>query len=252
MTGVFNIVEDKEIITKDAILIEGFPSVGVISSIASNYLINTLQMEYVGAVYSRFLAPASIVIDGVPYPPFRIYAGKPTCVDGVCEQIIVMTSEFKVPDLFVTSLAETILDWSKAKGITKIISIEGIPTKDAVELESQLVGTGSTARAREFLKKQGVQLMDSGLVVGISGVLLYEAARRGQDVSCVLAHAMDDIPDSRSAAKIIAFVNKVFASIEVDVAPLLNQAEALEAVIKKVRNNTPKKTPEDMMVPIYQ
>jgi uncharacterized protein len=111
---------------------------------------------------------------------------------------------------------------------------------------------GSTARAREFLKKQGLNLMDTGLVVGISGVLLYEAARRDQDVSCVLAHAMPEVPDSRSAAKIIAFVNKVFASIEVDVAPLLNQAEAIEAMIKKVRNTAPKRTPEDMVVPIYQ
>jgi len=44
----------------------------------------------------------------------------------------------------------------------------------------------------------------------------------------------------------------VFTSIETDITPLLTQAEAIENDIKKVRAHQTKKTPEDMIVPIYQ
>jgi len=253
MGRMFEIVEyDKDVITKDAILIEGFPSVGLISSIAASYLINTLDLECVGAVYSNYLPPASVIIDGTPYPPFRIYSGKPKCLNGICEQLVVMTSEFKIPDTIAIPFADAILDWVKSRGLKGIISLEGLLVQDLAEVDRPLVGTGSTEHAREFLKKQGVELMPLGLVTGISGVLLNEGARKKIDVSCVLAHTMSEVADFRGAAKLITFINKVFTSIETDITPLLTQAEAIENDIKKVRAHQTKKTPEDMIVPIYQ
>ncbi|MCK4756822.1 MAG: PAC2 family protein, partial [Thermoplasmata archaeon] len=92
------IIERKEVDMKDAVLIEGFPSVGMVSTIVSNYLIKMLNLEYVGLVSSRHFYPTAIISDSVPLPPLRIYSGKPICLEkSICSKVVVLTSEFPPP-----------------------------------------------------------------------------------------------------------------------------------------------------------
>ncbi|EQD25770.1 protein containing DUF75, partial [mine drainage metagenome] len=46
------IYEIKRVDVEGAIVIDGFPSVGLVSSIVANYLIDTLEMEQIGIVES--------------------------------------------------------------------------------------------------------------------------------------------------------------------------------------------------------
>ncbi|MCK5398173.1 MAG: PAC2 family protein, partial [Thermoplasmata archaeon] len=77
MEDDITIVERKDVNVEGAVLVEGFPSVGMVSSIVSNYMIKVLDMEYIGSVRSKHFTPTSIIANGVPMPPVRIYAGQP-------------------------------------------------------------------------------------------------------------------------------------------------------------------------------
>src|ERR1700687_3695431 len=71
------IYELKRVDVEGAIVIDGFPSVGLVSSIVANYLIDTLGMEQIGIVESPAFPTVSLVRNGNPQRPVRIYAGNP-------------------------------------------------------------------------------------------------------------------------------------------------------------------------------
>ena len=78
--------KDAQIANSMAVI--GFPSVGLVSSIAANYIVRTMKLERIATIVSKDFPPYTILHDGVPSPPVRIYAGKRVC-DGngeKCEQ----------------------------------------------------------------------------------------------------------------------------------------------------------------------
>ena len=78
MYNDIEIIERKDVNLTGALMIEGFPSVGMVSSIVANYLIKTLNMEYIGSVRSRHFQPVS-VISGGRADAAGAHLRRPTC-----------------------------------------------------------------------------------------------------------------------------------------------------------------------------
>jgi uncharacterized protein len=194
-------------------------------------------------------------MDRQPLPPLRIYAGAPVCdTEGLCEQVVLVTSEFKVPDQLVRPLATTLLDWVRERGIGMVVSMDAIPVEDGETPKEPLAGVGSTDKARAVLGKYDVPMLKGGIIAGISGVLLYEGFRRGHDVACVLSHANPNYPDARGAANLISFIDKVLLKIDLDATPLYAQAEAIEGQIKELRKKAERgaaSRPLEAAAPLY-
>ena len=74
---------------KDAVLIDGFPGVGLVGTIVANFLINTLKLEQIGVIDSHKFPAISVIKDGVPHNPMRLYSGEQVCNDGTCNQVVV-------------------------------------------------------------------------------------------------------------------------------------------------------------------
>ena len=66
-----------EIQTENAMVVACFPSVGMVSSIVAHYLIDNLELEFVGGLVDDRLPALALIQQGVPLPPIRAYAGKP-------------------------------------------------------------------------------------------------------------------------------------------------------------------------------
>ena len=90
-----------ELIEKDlegATIVVGFPGVGLVGTIAANHLINSQGLEQIGVVESPHFPAVSVVKDGVPHNPVRIYAGEQTCIpeqvkgNDTCNQLVVCVS----------------------------------------------------------------------------------------------------------------------------------------------------------------
>ena len=120
------IIEYKDVDLSNSMLVVAFPTVGLISSIAGHYIIDSLKLEEIGTITSRHFMPVTVIHKSNPSPPVRIYAGEKTCgPDGTCEQIAVIISEFMPPFDIIKPLVEKIMEWADEKGCQSIVTLEG-------------------------------------------------------------------------------------------------------------------------------
>jgi uncharacterized protein len=239
-------------------VIDGFPSVGLVSTITANYLISTLKLEQIGILDSIHFPTVSVVRNSEPLNPVRIYAGEQ--IEMGAEEgeggnrIVVFISEFQPPPNLIKMIASTMLDWMQEQKCSMLISPEGLvidresmevskraPPREGIgvpseaEEEIEAYGVGSTDAARELLRKHNIKQFQEGVISGVAGVLLNEGKRRGFDVISILAEARPNYPDARAAAKVIEAIDKILLHIDIDVKPLYKEAEGIETRIKSMQ-----------------
>jgi len=225
------IVEYKDMNLTDAMLIEAFPTVGLVGSIAGHFIIDALHLEEIGAITSRYFVPAAVIHNGSPSPPVRIYAGKKTCgPDDSCSQLVVIISEFMPPVDVVKPLADAILEWAKKKRCKMIVSLEGTHAVNVKKLKAY--GVASTPRMKETLLAHGIEETKEGMITGVTGVLLWEGAQMKRDVLCILAEAHSSYPDSRAAGTLVETLDKILPGIKLDPGPLYKEADDIEQKIR--------------------
>lgn len=217
---------------KKAFVITGFPTVGLVGTIASRFVVDTLKLNMIATFLSDYFPPVSVVSGSEPLPPVRIYAGEKKCgPNGMCNQLAVILSELSPPPVMLRPMANKIIEWCRKNECETIACIEGFNLGEEKE-EVPLIGIGSTEKAREILKKYDVELMREGMVSGLSGILLYEGKRKSFDVFCLLAGTHANYPDAKASAKVLEIINKMLPEIKIDPEPLYREAEAIEEQIK--------------------
>ncbi len=223
---------------RGATVIDGFPSVGLVSSIVANYLINALQLRQIGIMDSPYFPTVSLVREGRPMNPVRIYAGsKP---EDAADQLVVFISEFQPPPNLIKGIASTVLDWAQDQRCVQLLCPEGLIVDREAEdaKEAEVYGIGSTDRANEILKKNGVAIFEEGVITGVAGVLLNEGRKRDFDVVTLLSEAHPDYPDARAAARVIETIDKLLLRTELDAKPLYEEAERIEMQLKSIHQQT--------------
>ncbi len=236
---------------EDGMMIVGFPGVGLISSIAANFIIRTMGLKRVAGAISNDFPPYTLVHEGVPSPPVRIFAGERNCDGGEkCEQIIAVAAEFVPrPDL-VKPLADSILDWCTKSGIRTIITLEGFNWQSPEE--PKIYGVGSTEGSRKTLEKYNVEEMKEGMVSGLSGVLLYEGDIRGMDVILSIRPCEGGPTGRQRFREAIGGRREDAARAQDNPDPLYKEAEEIEKQIRGAMqsvNQEPRKpTPEESVV----
>ena len=238
--------------TKDALVVACFPSVGMVSSIVAHYLIDHLNLNFVGGVNHPKLPPLCLVHEGAPLPPIRVYAGDPICnVDG-CDNLILIMSELQIPDPLVNELVDSLFQWSKDSNIGAGILLDAfarkgmrggpeINSEPMIEYEDtdeiDVLGVGATQHTRDMLTGMEIPLVEQGVLRNMTGVLLGEGRRRGLDILAILVEADPRFPDARAAAELIAHLKTLLPAAELDAAPLIEEAERLESQLKAMMEN---------------
>lgn len=215
-------------------IVDGFPSVGLVSTIAANYLIDSLELKQIGVMEHPDFPSLSVVHNGEPLAPVRIYGGQRKGKgNGKGEPIVVFVSEFQPAQQLVRPIARAILEWGRRKKCKVVVSPEGLVLEgegeDGDDVEVYGVGSGKVSQA--LIKEARIRPFKEGIITGVSGVLLNVGKRESFEVVSLLAEAHPNYPDARSAARVI----EVFARLlhlELDVGPLLREAEGFEAQIK--------------------
>jgi len=223
---------------RGATVIDGFPSVGLVSSIVANYLINALQLVQIGIMDSPFFPTVALVREGRPMNPVRIYAGGKMDVEE--DRLVVFISEFQPPPNLIKGIAATVLDWAQDQRCVQLVCPEGlIVDREAGEnREVEVYGIGSTDRSNELLKKNGVAMFEEGVITGVAGVLLNEGRKRDFDVMTLLSEAHPDYPDARAAARVIETIDKLLLHTALDAKPLYEEAERIENQLKSIHQQT--------------
>ena len=208
----------------------GFPSLGLISSIATSFLAKELELDLIASITSPSFPPYAVVQNGVPMPPVRFYMGTRENVkdDGGidCEDIVVITSEFVPKTEMFTALADVIVQWCHDNNVHTVITLDGIPQFTPEQYD--IIGVGSTKRARELMNTYDIESFDEGMVRGLSGMILVKAVDEDLDVITLLGSAKQEMPDPRGAAKIMEPLAKMLPELKIDTEPLYKEAEDIE------------------------
>jgi len=224
--------EFEKVDLKGGTIIAGFPSIGLVSTIAANYIIDSLGLKQIGDMSSPYFPTLSVVHDAEPLSPVRIYASEG--IKG--EKIIVFVSEFRPKPNLITPLANVIMDWAIKKGCKLIISPEGMVVEGETEegATASAYAIASTLRAKEVLVSANIPQFKNGIIAGVSGVLLNKGKRENFDVISILAEAHPNYPDARAAAAAIEVITNLL-EIEIDVAPLYKEAERIEKQLQMLQ-----------------
>jgi uncharacterized protein len=238
----------KDMNLEDSTIFEGFPGVGLVSAIASTYLIDHLNLDQICALECDEFPPTSMIYDSKPKFPARIYA---------CEEhkIGVFISEFSPPPALHRPLAKKLLEWGKEQKCKRIVSTEAIPIKEGTignnenaDRDVNVFGIGSTDRARLELEKIDVKPLTTGIIYGVSGVLLNEGRWNDFDVITLLAEAYPDKPDAIAAAKIIEALDVLTPQIKIEVEPLYEQSRKFEEHLKTLRGQAKPSLPDNYKI----
>ena len=229
------VVEYEKIDLSNSMIVVTFPTVGMISSIAGSFIIDSLKLREIGSIVSRYFTPTAVVHNSNPSPPVRIYAGSKVCgPDESCEQIVVIISEFMPPLEIIKPLADEIFTWSSMKKCKIITALEGTHALgEKKEEDFQVYGIGSTPKMKNFLKKYNIEQTQEGMITGVTGVLLYGGALANRDVICLLSEAHQTYPDSRAAANLVKKLDIILPGIKIDPDPLYKEAKKIEENIRR-------------------
>ena len=230
---------------ENAMVIACFPSVGMVSSIVAHYLIDHLDLEFVGGLVDDRLPALAMINQGVPLPPIRAYAGKPKCNIEGCDQVILLMSEMVVPESLVHKIVWALFEWSKEHQLLAGVVVDAFSkggmksgmdgVEPVVEYDDtegiDVVGIGCNETVRSMLKEMNIPLLETGVIRGMNAGILSEASRRGLGTMSIMVEADPRFPDARAAAALIEKLNTLLPSIDLPQEPLLAEAELLEAQI---------------------
>jgi uncharacterized protein len=221
---------------KGAKVVDGFPSVGLVSTIVANYLIDMLGLEQIAVMDHPSFPTLSVVHNAEPLSPVRVYAGVHKRKNGQEEKLAVFVSEFQPPSPLMRPIGDAMLAWAKKHEIDYVISPEGLILEGEAgeDDEVEVFALGSTPRMTKLIKENDVEAFTEGIITGVCGILLNVGKRIGVDVVSILAEAHANYPDARSAAQVMEVIAR-FLDIQVDLEPLIRQAEGFEKQIKHLQ-----------------
>ena len=199
----------KEVDLKGGTVVAAFPSVGLVSTITATYLITGLKVDQVVALESPDFPSLSMIYAKKPKFPARVYASKsPKLAIFICEMPLPMGTHRPV--------AYTLLKWAKDHGCRQIVPLEGLPAVADLPVsgEPQVWGVGSTDRARAELEKREIPQLESGMIAGVTGVLLNEGRWRDVDVIALLAEARLSVPDATAAVSLVRVLHPASGDLD--------------------------------------
>ena len=109
------IKEIKPINIEGGYLVDGFPSTGFTSAIATESLIHTTQFDMAGIIDSDSFPPVSIIKDGVPNYPTRIFVNNDL-------KVAVFSSYLTIHESLHRTIARNMLEWSKQHKCSLVVS----------------------------------------------------------------------------------------------------------------------------------
>jgi len=206
-------------------LIEGFPGLGLVGTIAVKYLVERQKFEPAGHIETDFFVPIISIKNGKPVFPSRIFINKR-------KKLVAILSEQIIPKMKVQHVAKAVVDWIEKKGIKKVISLEGIRTKGGMAKTEKIYGIADSEKAKEELKKYNVSIVQDGITTGVTALILLELSQNKKVNSCSLLGNVQIVADYKASAECLKKLNEML-DLNINVEPLYREARETEKALMK-------------------
>jgi uncharacterized protein len=215
-------ITTKPISLENPIIVEGFPGIGLVGNIASQHLIDELDMEYIGSMESKYFPPIAVLFNGIINMPVRIYESKEY-------NIITVISDIPIHPTISYEVSKVLMDWAQSINVKEIVSIAGIATMTSDE---KVFGAATNDDMLNRIKDH-VEIFQVGTISGISGSVMTECFMRNVPAISMLGETNSPNPDPRAAASVIKVLNIIY-DLPIDTDNLMEQAEQIEIELQKL------------------
>ena len=209
-------------------LVDGFPSVGFSSAIASESIVHTSEFRVAAIIDSDAFPPISVVRDGKPSYPTRILVN-----EGL--KVGVFLSYLTLDQSFHKEAARAMLGWARDHNVGLVVSSVAV---NAPGGHDEVVVIGSTDSARKRARDAGLKVLENGTVPGIPGSLLNRSSVSGQDVIVIIFHTDGKGPDFKSSAHLCQAMSRLIPGISCDTKTLDREAERAEGMIRETEEES--------------
>jgi uncharacterized protein len=201
---------------KNATVIVGFPTSGLVGSIAASYLTSKLDMDFVGYYTSEKIPPVTAIHDYKPLPPIRVYASEE-------KHLVVILSEIVVPISISMEMAKHIAEMADKVNSPMVITLGGISQNE--EEHSVYAISTDNRLAEDLVKRKLVKKVKEGATTGVVGLLLFPDIVK-QPVLALLGEAETERPDPGAAVDVLHVLSKII-EVDIDTEELEKEAELL-------------------------
>ncbi|MEB3844989.1 MAG: proteasome assembly chaperone family protein [Desulfurococcales archaeon] len=212
-------------------LILGLPDVGLVGAIASLHIIRELKMQdTIGIDSPTMLPPVSVIMNGQPKLPMRIYSR-----DGIG----VLVTDVPILPPGIPAFSSALVKYARSIGVERLISVTGLGNPARIEMEKPKLYaiTNNDEAGRELLEGLGAESVNHGILVGPYALILKESRRVGLLNLVLMVDAFIDIPDPGAAAVAVEALNKIL-NLNVDVKKLLEEGDKIKLRLKELMNET--------------
>ncbi|MBZ6496450.1 proteasome assembly chaperone family protein [Natrinema longum] len=204
-------------------LVEGFPGVGLVGKIATDHLVEQLEMRYYASVHCEGLPRIGVYRGGdrTARPPVRLYVSE-------AHDLLALQSDAPITSKAVESVADCLTGWIVEHGVTPIY-LSGLPAERDDEDRPDLYGI-ATGDGGDRLDATDVPVPpEDGVITGPTGALINRAAQEDYGSLGLVVECNPQFPDPEAASVLLEDGIGSVADLEVDVQELIDRAEEIRA-----------------------
>lgn len=240
------IIEKAQIPTS-AVMLFGFPDVGLVGVIAASHLIEELGLVEIAYLDSRLMPPLIVLHEGLPHSSIRIFGN---------DKIIMAVSETPISAEIIYQVMDTLIEWGRSKKVRLMVSLSGMPIEDRQDAkELKVFAAASSPEMLRTVQDKGIEALMEGYMVGPQAIMLMRASQIGVPAITLMAQCFLNYPDPEAAAEVLKGL-ATMTEIKVDIAKLLEKGEEIRLKARDVMQRTQQemskmKKSQEYDLPVY-
>ena len=204
------------------VFVLGFPSVGLVGSIATTFLTKK-GFRLVGTFKSSRIAPVAAIHDYMPQPPIRIMVSEKL-------NMVCFVSEISIPMTLSQEMADVILNLYKKLNARMMVILGGIALGES---ENVVYFIPSTTKMKKLAIDRRIgKMIKDGATTGVTALLLTYTYLKGVNALTLLSEANPDFGDPKASSNVLKALSKLL-EINIDTKELDKEAKELAATLTK-------------------
>ncbi len=227
------IKETAEIESRNAVLIEGFPGMGIVGRITTRYLIKQLGAKRFAELYSPHF-PYYVLVNkkgNVRLLRAEFYFWQNTTGEN---DLILLTGDSQAQTIEGQyEVAKNILDFAQKLGVKTAITIGGY-RQEAEEKPEVIAVSTSPELLKKALSAKAVASPPGNPIVGTAGLLLGLAKFTEMNALCLLGETRGYLPDPRAAKSILEVLQRILG-FKIDLTGLEKEIAKSQEIVARMK-----------------
>lgn len=214
------------------ILIAAWPGMGQVALTASYYLIAKLKMDVMAEYVSSELFDVDhvSVADGLVqpfrYPKNQFFAWRNP---GGGSDLLVFMGEAQPPHGRY-NFCRKLIEYAQTKGISQVLTFAAMASPIGLEDQCRVVAAATDESTRDQMVENDVNLLASGSISGMNGIMLGVAAERKLAGGCLLGempHTFINVPFPKASLAILEKFKEITGT-DIDLSELEREVERMQ------------------------